>query len=65
MGPYADNTVENCEEKNRKLCLSPSFFTNIKDSKQLSNYVEEAVESESLDSSTDNDNTVFVEFIPK
>lgn len=34
-----------------------------KDAKQLSNYIEEAMESDSYDSSTDK-NTVYKEFVP-
>lgn len=44
-------------KKNSKSSLSPSFY-NRKDPKQLKNYVEEPMESESSDSSTGNDNTV-------
>lgn len=36
----------------------------MKDPKQLQNYVEEAMESESYHSSEDKENTVYEEFVP-
>lgn len=40
------------------------FSTNLKDPKQINNYVKEAMESASYESSTGDQNTVYEEFIP-
>lgn len=37
---------------------------DFKDSKQLSNYVEKVMDSDSNDSSADEENTVYEEFVP-
>lgn len=37
---------------------------NLKDPKQLSNYVEEAMESDSYDLGANEENTIYGEFVP-
>lgn len=49
--------------KNKQLSLSPSF-SNIKNTKEFQNYVEETMESETYDSSANDDISVFERFVP-
>lgn len=55
--------MANREKKQRKSHHDPCII-NLKNSKQLNKYIEEAMESDSYNSSSEKENTMYEKFVP-